>query len=191
MSRFDQCLKVDLQPPRYEERCAILKSTARNRGAEIPDEIIDYVSKTISSNVRDLISALNTLIAYTELMGKPISLEIAQKRLRDTFNASLHSNIPIDNIIRVVAEYYSLTPNDLKGKKRSQNIVFARQLAIYIGREMTDYSTTELGQDFGGRDHTTIMHSIEKIKGKLLTDPSLDATIVSLKRSIKEFGAKF
>jgi chromosomal replication initiator protein len=191
MSRFDQCLKVDLQPPRYEERCAILKSTARNRGAEIPDEIIDYVSKNISSNVRDLISALNTLIAYTELMGKPISLEIAQKRLRDTFNASHHSNIPIDNIIRVVAEYYSLTPNDLKGKKRSQNIVFARQLAIYISREMTDYSTTELGQDFGGRDHTTIMHSIEKIKGKLLTDPSLDATIVSLKRSIKEFGAKF
>jgi chromosomal replication initiator protein len=79
---------------------------------------------------------------------------------------------------------------DLKGKKRTQNIAFARQLAMYIGREMTDYSTTELGQDFGGRDHTTVMHSIEKIKGKLLTDPTLDSTIESLKRSIKEFGAK-
>jgi chromosomal replication initiator protein len=97
----------------------------------------------------------------------------------------------MDNIIRVVAEYFALTPNDLKGKKKSQNIVFPRQLAMYIGREMTDYSTTELGQDFGGRDHTTVMHSIEKIKGKLLTDPTLDSTIEVLKRSIKEFSAKY
>ncbi|MDR0442013.1 MAG: chromosomal replication initiator protein DnaA [Treponema sp.] len=191
ISRFDLCLKVDLQPPRYEERCLILKSTAKNRDASIPDEIIDFVSKNISSNVRDLISALNTLISYTELMGEPITVEIAQQRLRDTFNASRHANFSMDNIIRVIAEYYSLTPNDLKGKKRSQNIVFPRQLAMYIAREMTDYSTTELGQDFGGRDHTTVMHSIEKIKGKLLIDPSLNSIIESLKRNIKEFGTKF
>ena len=124
-------------------------------------------------------------------MGKPITMEIAQQRLRDTFNAPRQANLSMDNIIRVVAEYFALTPNDLKGKKRSQNIVFPRQLAMYIGREMTDYSTTELGQDFGGRDHTTVMHSIDKIKGKLLTDPTLDSTIESLKRSIKEFSAKY
>jgi chromosomal replication initiator protein len=124
-------------------------------------------------------------------MGKPITMEIAQQRLRDSFNASRPANISMDNIIRVVAEYYGLTPNDLKGKKKSQNIVFPRQIAMFIGREMTDYSTTELGQDFGGRDHSTVMHSIEKIKGKLLTDPSLDPTIENLKRSIKEFGAKY
>jgi chromosomal replication initiator protein len=96
----------------------------------------------------------------------------------------------MDNIIRVVSEYFALTPNDLKGKKRTQNIVFPRQLAMFIGREMTDYSTTELGQDFGGRDHTTVMHSIDKIKGKLITDPSLESTIESIKRLIKEFSAK-
>ena len=190
ISRFEQGLKVDLQPPRYEVRCAILKATAENRGASIPDEVIDLISKNISSNIRDLISALNTLIAYTELMGKPITLEIAQQRLRDTFNAPRQANLSIENIIRVVAEYFSLTPNDLKGKKRSQNIVFPRQLAMYIAREMTDYSTTELGQDFGGRDHTTVMHSIDKIKGKLITDPTLDSTIESIKRSIKEFSSK-
>jgi len=190
ISRFEQSLKVDLQPPRYEVRCAILKATAENRGASIPDEVIDLISKNISSNIRDLISALNTLIAYTELMGKPITLDIAQQRLRDTFNAPRQANLSMENIIRVVAEYFSLTPNDLKGKKRSQNIVFPRQLAMYIGREMTDYSTTELGQDFGGRDHTTVMHSIEKIKGKLITDPTLDSTIESIKRSIKEFSSK-
>jgi len=190
ISRFEQGLRADLQPPRYEERCAILKTTAENRNAEIPNEVIDYVSKNISSNIRDLIAALNTLIAYTELMGKPVTLEIAQQRLKDTFNTSRQANLSIDSIIRVVSEYFALTPNDLKGKKRTQNIAFARQLAMFIGREMTDYSTTELGQDFGGRDHTTVMHSIEKIKSRLLTDPTLDSTIENLKRSIKEFGAK-
>ena len=191
ISRFEQGLKADLQPPRYEERCAILKTTAESKNTEIPGEVIDYVSKNISSNIRDLIGALTILIAYTELMEKPITLEIAQQRLKDAFNASRQANMSMDSIIRVVSEYFSLTPNDLKGKKRTQNIAFARQLAMYIGRELTDYSTTELGQDFGGRDHTTVMHSIEKIKGKLLTDPTLESTIESLKRSIKEFGVKY
>jgi len=190
-SRFELCLKVDLKPPRYEERCAILKATAETRKADIPNEVIDLVSKNISSNVRDLISALNTLIAYTELMKKPVTIEIAQQCLKNIFNAPRQSNLSMDNIIRAVAENFSLTPNDLKGKKRTQNIVFARQLAMYIGREMTDYSTTEIGQDFGGRDHTTVMHSIGKIKALLLTDSTLESTIDSLKRSVKEYGAKF
>jgi chromosomal replication initiator protein len=191
ISRFEQGLRADLQPPRYEERCVILKSMIKSQNVSIPDDVIDFVSKNISSNVRDLIAALNILIAYTELMEKPITLDIAQQRLKDTFNASRQANLTMDNIIRVVAEYYGLTPNDLKGKKRSQNIVSARQLAMYIGREMTEYSTTELGRDFGGKDHTTVMHSIEKIKGKLLTDSTLETTIENIKRSIKEFSAKY
>jgi chromosomal replication initiator protein len=190
-SRFDQCLKVDLQPPRYEERCAILRATAENKNAQIPNEIIDLIGKNISSNVRDLISALNTLIAYTELMGKSLTLEIAQQQLKSVFYQPRQANLSIDNITRVVADYFSLTPNDLKGKKKTQNIVFPRQLAMYIGREMTDYSTTELGQEFGGRDHTTVMHSIEKIKEKLLTDPTLESTIDIIKQNIKEFGTKY
>jgi chromosomal replication initiator protein len=190
ISRFEQSLKVDLQPPRYEVRCAILKSTAENRGAFISDEIIDLISKNISSNIRDLIGALNTLIAYTEIMGQPVTLEIARQKLRDVLASPRQANLSIENIIRVVAEFFSLTPNDLKGKKKTQNIVFPRQIAMYIGREITDYSTTEIGQTFGGRDHTTVMHSIDKIKGQLLTDPSLDSTIESLKRSVKEFSAK-
>jgi chromosomal replication initiator protein len=97
----------------------------------------------------------------------------------------------MDNIIRVVAENFGLTPNDLKGRKKSQNVVFARQLAMYIGREMTDYSTTEIGQDFGGKDHTTVMHSIKIIKNKLITNPALEPTVDNLKRSIKEFSAKY
>jgi len=190
-SRFNLCLKVDLQPPRYEERCAILRSTAENRNISIPNDVIDLVSKNISSNVRDLISALETLIAYLQLSGKEITVEIAQQKLKNDFNISKNEILSIENIIKVVAEHYGLTPNDLRGKKRTQNIVFARQLGMYISRETTDYSTTELGQEFGGRDHTTVIHSIEKIKGKLITDSSLETLIDSLKRSIKEFGAKY
>jgi len=191
ISRFELGIKADLQPPRYEERCAILKATAQVRGVTIADEVIDLMGKNISSNVRDLISALTNLIAYTELMRKPITMEIAQSHLKNIFSTPRMANLTIDNIIRVTAEYFGLTPNDLKGKKKSQNIVFARQLAMYIVREITDYSTTEIGQDFGGKDHTTVMHSINKIKGKLLTDPTLEPTIDNLRRSIKEFSAKY
>ncbi|MDR0474759.1 MAG: chromosomal replication initiator protein DnaA [Treponema sp.] len=190
ISRFELCLKVDLQPPRYETRCAILKSTAESQGISIPDDVIDLIGKNVSSNVRDLISSLNTLIAYTRLMEQPITVKIAQQRLRDVFVSPRQANMSIENIQRVVAEYFSLSPNDLKGKKKTKNIVFPRQLAMYIAREITDFSTTELGQSFGGRDHATVIHSIEKIKTQLLTEPALDSTIESLKRQIKEFSAK-
>jgi len=188
ISRFDQSLKVDLQPPRYEVRCAILKATAENRGATIPDEVIDLISKNISSNVRDLISALNKLISYMELMKQPITLEIAQKNLRDVL--AVTTNLSIEIIQKAVADIYSISVNDLKGKKRNHKIVYPRQLAMYICREMTDFSTTEIGEAFGGRDHTTVMHSIEKIQGLFITDPSLDSTIENLKRGIKEMSVK-
>jgi len=90
----------------------------------------------------------------------------------------------------VVADFYSLSSNDLKGRKRNQKIAYPRQLSMYICREMTDFSTTEIGEAFGGRDHTTVMHSIDKIQGLLITDPSLDSTIENLKRRIKELNAK-
>jgi chromosomal replication initiator protein len=190
ISRFEQGLKVDLQPPRYEIRCAILKSTAESRGAVIPDEVIDLISKNISSNVRDLIGAFQTLISYTEIMEQPVTLEIAQEKLRDVFASRRQANLSIEIIQKAVADFYSLGVNDLKSKKRNQKIVYPRQLSMYICREMTDFSTTEIGESFGGRDHTTVMHSIEKIRGLLLTDPALDSTIENLKRQVKELSAK-
>jgi chromosomal replication initiator protein len=177
-----------LQPPRYEVRCAILKATAENRGAVIPDEVIDLISKNISSNVRDLISALSNLISFMEIMKQPITLEIAQKRLRDVIATA--PVISIEIIQKAVADTYSLSVNDLKGKKRTQKIVYPRQLAMYICREMTDFSTTEIGEAFGGRDHTTVMHSIEKIQSLFITDPALDSKIEGLKRTVKELTVK-
>jgi chromosomal replication initiator protein len=190
MSRFEQCLKVDLQPPKYETRCAILKSTIESQNANIPDEVIDLVSKNVSSNIRDLISALNKLIAYTKLMGQPITLENAQQQLRDVFASPKQANLSIDIVQRVVSDFFSISPIDIKGKKKTKNIVNPRQIAMYLARDMTEYSTTEVGQAFGGRDHTTVMYSCQKIEEQIRTDPDLYATLQTLKRMIRESGAK-
>ena len=190
ISRFDMGLKVDLQPPRYEIRFAIIKAAAKDRGAVIPDEVIDLISKKISSNVRDLIGALNTLIAYAEIMGKQVTLEIAQQKLKDVLVSSKQSNLSIDMIQRVIANHFSISVNDLKGKKRSQNIVYPRQLAMYICREMTEYSSTEIGEAFGGRDHSTVIYSLEKIRNRFVIDAKLDSTVEILKRQVKESGTK-
>ena len=189
-SRFERGLNVDLQPPNYETRCAILKKKLEPLEITIPEGVIDLIAKNISTNVRDLESALTKLIAYSDLLGKPITVEIAQQQLKDVFASPKQSNMSIDVIIRVVADYFALTPNDLKGKKKTQNIVYPRQLAMYIAREITEYSTTEVGQSFGGRDHTTVMHSCQKIEERIRGDPTLDSTIQTLIRMIKEFSAK-
>jgi chromosomal replication initiator protein len=189
-SRVGRGLNVDLQPPNYETRCAILRKKADTSGIVIPGDVIDLVSKNISTNVRDLESALNTLTAYAKLVGKPITIETAQQRLKDIFADRRQSNISIEIIQRVTAEEFHLFPNDLKGKKRTQSIVYPRQLAMYIVRELTEYTTTEIGQAFGGRDHTTVMHACQKMEDRIRSDPSMESTIQSLIRAIKEYSAK-
>ncbi|QQO10016.1 chromosomal replication initiator protein DnaA [Breznakiella homolactica] len=189
-NRFGKGLNVDLQPPDYETRFAILKMKTEARGVNIPDEVIALVSKNVSSNIRDLESALIKLIAYAELVGKPITVETAQQQLKDVFASPRQTNMSIETIQRVVADYFSLSHNDLKSKKRTQNIVFPRQLSMFIAREITEYSTTEVGQSFGGRDHTTVMHACQKIEERITADPSLESTIQTLIRMIKEYSAK-
>ncbi|GHV14574.1 chromosomal replication initiator protein DnaA [Spirochaetia bacterium] len=189
-SRFERGLNVDLQPPNYETRCAILKKKIETLNTSIPDEVIALVSKNVSTNIRDLEAALTKLNAYAELVEKDITVEIARQQLKDVFASPRQTNMSIETIQRVIAESYGLTINDLKGPKRTAKIVLARQLAMYIAREITEYSTTEVGQAFGGRDHTTVMHSCEKIGECIKADPTMDSTIESLKREIKEYNAK-
>jgi chromosomal replication initiator protein len=189
-SRFEQCLNVDLQPPKYETRCAILKSTIESQNVDIPDEVVDLISKNVSTNIRDLIAALNKLIAYTKLMGQPITLENARQQLRDVFASPKQANLSIDIVQRVVADFFTISPVDIKGKKKTKNIVNPRQIAMYLARDMTEYSTTEIGQSFGGRDHTTVMYSCQKIEDQIRTDPNLYSTLQSLRKLIRESGAK-
>jgi chromosomal replication initiator protein len=189
-NRFERGLNVDLQPPNYETRCAILKKKVEDSRIDISNEVIALIGEKVSTNIRDLEAALTKLIAYAKLVGHPITLVNAQQILRDTFVSPRQANMSVELIQRVVAEYFSLSPNDLKGKKRAQNIVLPRQLSMYIARELTEYSTTEIGQAFGGRDHTTVMYSYKQIEERMRADPTLEPTIESLKRLVKEAGTR-
>jgi chromosomal replication initiator protein len=188
-SRFERGLTVDLQPPNFETRCAILKKKMENTHITISDDVISLISKNVSTNVRDLEAALTKLVAYTDLVGKPLTIDVAQQQLKDVFASPRQTNISIEIIQRVVADYFSLLSSDIKGKKRSQNIVFPRQIAMYIAREITGFSTTEVGQNFG-RDHTTVMHACQRIDERKHADPTLDSTIQNLIRMIKDTNAK-
>jgi chromosomal replication initiator protein len=189
-NRFEQCLNVDLQPPLYETRCAILKSSIKHQGISVPDNVLDLIAKNVSSNVRDLISALNKLSAYTKLMNQPITIENAQRLLVDFFSPSKQANMPIEQVQRVVADFFHLSHIDLKSKKKTKNIVVPRQIAMYLAREMTGYSLTEIGESFGGRDHATVIHSCDKIENQIRTDPNLEPTLQALQRQIRESGQK-
>jgi chromosomal replication initiator protein len=188
-NRFERGLNVDLQPPNFETRCAILKKKIENTHINLSDDVISLISKNVSTNVRDLEAALTKLIAYADLVGKPLTVDVAQQQLKDVFASPRQTNISVDIIQRVVADYFSLLSSDIKGKKRSQNIVFPRQIAMYIAREITGFSTTEIGQSFG-RDHTTVMHACQRIEERKQADPTLDSTMQTLVRMIKDTNAK-
>ena len=187
-SRFEMGLNVDLQPPNYETRLAILKNMNDESNIHIPDDVMDMICKNITTNIRDLKAALTKLIAYADLVGKNINMEIAQNQLKQAFNAPIQANITIDRVQRIVSEYFNITPNDLKGKKRTKIITFPRQISMYIIREVTDFSTTEIGLEFGGRDHTTVMHSCQRIEDRMKTDSTIEPLVMNLIRSVKEHG---
>jgi chromosomal replication initiator protein len=185
-SRFERGLNVDLQPPNYETRVAILKVKSKNMSLPFSNEVIELIAKNISTNIRDLEAALIRLKAYSELVQKSITLEIAQAQLKDMFSQSKHGNITIDLIQKTVSDYFNLSIHDLKGKKKTKVISLPRQIAMYITRELTEFSTTEIGNQFGGRDHTTVMHSYQKVEEKLTLDPTIESTIQKIIRKIKE-----
>ena len=153
---------------------------------KISDDIIDLIAENVVSNVRDLEAAITKIIAYTELIGKTITLEIAKQQLRDAFTSPRQGNISIEKIQKIVADHYNLSFTDLKARKRTKNIATARQIAMYIAREITEFSTTEVGAEFGGRDHTTVMHACQKIEELVKTDTHLQSNIHLLINTIKD-----
>ena len=184
-TRFSQGLTLDLQPPDYETRRAILNMKIEIAGIHIPEDSINLICENITSNVRDLEAALTRLIAYSELVDKSVTLEITKHQLKDFFTSCIiQKNITISVIQKAVAEYFGITVQEMKSKRKTKNLVFPRQVAMYIAREITEYSTTEVGMEFGGRDHTTVMHSCERIKGRMASDPYLVEQTETLKKII-------
>ena len=186
INRFERGLNVDLQPPTYETRIAIVTRKIEERGLSLDHGVVELICRNIHSNVRDLEKALTKLAAYIELMQRTITPPIAQRELQEFFAKPEHLSITIDGIQRAVADYFSLTPADLKGKKRTKAIAFPRQVAMYVSRLLTNCSTTEVGLEFGGRDHTTVMHACQRITDRLQTDATLEPTLQRIINSLRQ-----
>lgn len=187
-SRFQRGLNADIHMPKYEIRRAIIEHKLESMNKNLSSEIIDLIAHNIQTNVRDLEACLTTVIGWEELSNKPLTIERVKKILSDTFSQDT-SPTKIETIQKVVAEYFSISFNDIKGKKQSKNIAFPRQIAQYLSRELTEYSTTEIGKEFG-RDHSTVMYACEKIENTMHIDSSLEETIRILKKKIKEYKSE-
>ncbi len=185
-SRFERGLNVDLQPPNYETRMAILKKKLGERGSSMSEEILNYIATNVCTNVRDLESSLTKLIAYSELLSQEISFEKAKELLGilPSLAANANQTLSIDTIIKVVGEYFNVSSFEIKGKKKNKSLIQPRQIAMFLARDITEYSTTEIGTEFGGRDHTTVMHAYDRIESLMKGDESFSNTILKLKRDL-------
>jgi chromosomal replication initiator protein len=185
-SRFERGLNVDLQPPSYETRVAILKSKTKQKGSSMSEEIIDYIATNVCTNVRDLESSLTKLIAFSELLDQQLTLNKTKELLGTlpSLAANANQTLSIDTIIKVVGEYFNVSSFEIKGKKKNKSLIQPRQISMYLARDITEYSTTDIGTEFGGRDHTTVMHSYDRIESLMKSDEAFTNTVLKLKRDL-------
>lgn len=188
VSRLSNGLCINLDPPNYETRVAILLKKVELMGKSLDIDIINYIAKNVETNVRELEAALNKVFGYADLIGKNPTLDVVKNQLKDILTNNTTENISLDIIQKVIAENYQVSVSDLKSKKRDKKFVIPRQIAIYIAREMTEISYTELGIEFGGKDHSTVMHAYDKVAESIKLDPSLNSKIQLFMREIKEYN---
>lgn len=184
-SRFEWGLITDITPPDLETRIAILRKKAKAEGLDIPNEVMLYIANQIDSNIRELEGALIRVVAYSSLINKDINADLAAEALKDIIPSSKPKVITIHEIQKVVGEHFSIKLEDFKAKKRTKSIAFPRQIAMYLSRELTDYSLPKIGEEFGGRDHTTVIHAHEKISKMLQTDSQLQKQVKELNELLK------
>ncbi|WP_308533905.1 chromosomal replication initiator protein DnaA [uncultured Peptoniphilus sp.] len=185
ISRFAWGLVVDIGQPDLETRIAILRSKADAEGFEISDEVINYIAENVKSNIRELEGALSRVVAYSKLSVGPINTENAAIVLNDIFEAKKKKIINANFIKKVVSKEYDITVEDLNSKKRTRQIAFPRQIAMYITRELTDLSLPKIGEEFGGRDHSTVIHAYDKIEKTMSDDPFFKIKMNELINKIK------
>lgn len=185
-SRFDQGLTADIQPPDLETRMAIIRKMASSDNIEMPNEVVTLLATNISTNIREIEGAYNRMVAYTSLMNMPIDTETAKKVLGDIGKTVHVKQITFSNITGIVAARYNVKEEDLFTKKRPQNIAFPRQIAMYLCRTLADLSYPRIGELFGGRDHTTVIHAYEKISSEIKRNKSLKDDINSIIEELKQ-----
>ncbi len=186
-TRFCWGLTVNIFPPDFSLRTEIIrkKISAGNFEKEIPNDVIEYIASNIGTDVRQLEGSITRLVAYSTIMGGvEITLDLAIEALKDFINKGISEKNDIHRIQKIVSEYFQITVEDIKSKKRSSNISFPRQIAMYLCRNMTSESFPKIGTEFGGKDHSTVMHSVEKIEQEIKINPDLAKIIDKLKKDI-------
>ncbi len=184
VSRFDSGLTVAIEPPELEMRVAILINKARAEGVEMPEEVAFFVAKNVRSNVRELEGALRKILAYSRFNQKDISILLAREALRDLLSIQ-NRQISVENIQKTVADYYKIKIADMYSKKRPASIARPRQIAMYLAKELTQKSLPEIGELFGGRDHTTVLHAVRKIGGERQQVSELNQQLHVLEQTLK------
>ena len=184
VSRFDSGLTVAIEPPELEMRVAILINKARAEGSEMPEEVAFFVAKNVRSNVRELEGALRKILAYSRFNQKEISIALAREALRDLLSIQ-NRQISVENIQKTVADYYKIKVADMYSKKRPASIARPRQIAMYLAKELTQKSLPEIGELFGGRDHTTVLHAVRKIGGERQQMTELNQQLHVLEQTLK------
>ncbi|WAA12298.1 chromosomal replication initiator protein DnaA [Fervidibacillus halotolerans] len=184
-SRFEWGLITDITPPDLETRIAILRKKAKADGLDIPNDVMLYIANQIDSNIRELEGALIRVVAYSSLQNKDINADLAAAALKDIIPSSKPKVITIHDIQQVVADEYGIKLEDFRAKKRTKSIAFPRQIAMYLSRELTDFSLPKIGEEFGGRDHTTVIHAHEKISKMIKEDAQFQKQIEELQSRLK------
>lgn len=184
ISRFKVGLTVDVQPPNYETRMAILNKRAELDNIKVDQDCMHYIADNIKSNIRELEGALNQIHNFSRLKNKPITLELVKEALENIITPDLNKPVTPELIIDIVSEHFNITPQDIRGQKRSRDIAYPRQICMYLCRKMTDNSLQSIGTHLGKKDHTTIIHGAEKIEKDLQTDEALKNTIEVLTKKI-------
>ncbi len=184
-SRFEWGLITDMYPPDLETRIAILQRKANADNLDIPYDVINYIANQVDTNIRELEGALIRVIAYSSLINRDMTLDLAIEALKDITNSAKPKIITIKHIQQIVCDYFNLRVEDLKGKRRIQSVVVPRHIAMYLSRELTDASLPKIGHEFGGKDHTTVLHAYDKIKKKVASEPEFDSQVSAIVERIK------
>jgi chromosomal replication initiator protein len=186
-SRFEWGLITDIQPPDLETRIAILRKKVKTDGIHVPDpQVLSFIASRISTNIRELEGALTRVVAFSSLTGRSLSVGLAEDVLKDVFPQGEAAEVSIRRIQELVSERFQLSMDELCGDKRSQNIVYPRQVAMYLSRELTDSSLPKIGKEFGGRDHTTVIHATSKIARLIREDRSVYNLVQELTARVKQ-----
>lgn len=185
-TRFEWGLIADIQPPDLETRMAIIRRKAASLNFEISDDVIQYLAEKIKKNIRQLEGAVKKLKAYNDIEGHAPSLSMAQIAIKDILSDTQPIPVTVEKIINEVARTFNISPEEIKGKRQDANISAARQVAIYVVNEITGMSLKAVGAEFGGKDHSTILYNIRKVKDKMSKNATFKATVTDIITNIKD-----